>query len=47
MAESTRQEATHLLQHYFRTVWLKAGLKWDSDNNAEIEVLVTLLLDKK
>ncbi len=40
-----RDEAIHLLQHYFRTVWLKAGLKWDGDNNAEIEALVDALME--
>ncbi|MCL6559918.1 MAG: hypothetical protein K6U74_14220 [Firmicutes bacterium] len=34
------QDAKELLVHYFRTVWLKAGLKWDSDNTAEVESIV-------
>ena len=28
------------MQHYFRTVFRAAGLKWDEDNDAEIHILV-------
>jgi hypothetical protein len=30
---------TSLLQYYFKTAFIKSGLKWDSDNDAEIEQL--------
>lgn len=29
--------AKEILVHYFETVWRQAGLKWTSDNQAEIE----------
>jgi hypothetical protein len=33
-------EPAQLLIHYLRTVWVKAGLTWDADNDAEIRGLV-------
>ena len=33
-------EAARLLKHYLRTAWRAAGLKWDSDNDAEVDGLV-------
>lgn len=29
-----------ILAHYFETVWRQAGLKWTSENQAEIEAAV-------
>jgi hypothetical protein len=37
--------AKRLLVHYFRTVFEAAGLRWDSDNQAEIETAVEYLID--
>ena len=34
------EKAKSTLVHYFRTVWQKAGLKWDSDNVTEVEGIV-------
>jgi len=31
------QSVSKLLKHYFGVVWRKAGVKWDSDNNAEMD----------
>ena len=43
--DNQRDIARQLLIHYFRTVWTKAGLKWTSDNDAEIDALVEVLID--
>lgn len=44
---ATRQKridnAVRLLTHYFSVVYIKAGLKWDSDNDAELRELIELL----
>lgn len=40
-----RQVARRLAQHYFRLIAEKAGVKWDSDNVAEIGDLVDCLID--
>ena len=32
--------AAHTLKHYFRTMFEAQGLKWDSDNDAEIDGVV-------
>lgn len=34
------EKAKDTLVHYFRTVFEEAGLKWDSDNVAEVEGIV-------
>ncbi len=39
------EDAKRLLTHYFRMVWEKAGLKWDSDNDAEVEDIIDYLAD--
>jgi hypothetical protein len=41
---SNRYRAVDLLAHYLSTVFRAAGLDWDSDNNAEIENLMDLLI---
>ena len=33
------KEIAQYLAYYFKTVWLKAGLKWENDNEAEIQTL--------
>lgn len=32
--------ATHLLSHYLRTAWEAAGLRWDSDNDSEVQQII-------
>lgn len=39
-----KNTATHLLQHYFSLVAQRAGVQWDSDNEAEVELIVDGLL---
>ena len=38
-------EAASLLAHYLKTVWLAAGLKWDSDNEAEVRDIVSMIVE--
>ena len=40
-----RAQARRLMQHYFKLVAERAGVKWDHDNVAEIGDLVDLLID--
>jgi hypothetical protein len=43
---TTNQErAARLLKHYFRLIAQKSGIKWDSDNDSEIEQIVEAILD--
>ena len=44
-SDQKRAEAKRLLAHYLRTVWERAGLKWDADNQAEVEDIVDLLIE--
>jgi len=37
---SRRQQAIDTVTWYFKKVYEKAGLQWDSDNNAEIAGIV-------
>ena len=37
--------AARLLKSYLKAAFQAAGLKWDSDNDAEIEALVECLID--
>jgi len=39
------EKAKRLLKHYFRTVFVKADLPWDSDNDAEIDEIVDSIYD--
>jgi hypothetical protein len=34
------KKANYLLRYYLRTIWEKAGLKWDSDNDAEVDEII-------
>lgn len=40
-----REESKRYLKHYFRLLAEKAGVNWDSDNDAEIESAVDLIID--
>lgn len=39
-----RGAAVGLLTFYLKRLWEKAGLTWDSDNDAELEILVDNLI---
>lgn len=39
--------AVHLMIHYMSQVYQKAGLQWDTDNDAEIRELVELMMEAK
>jgi hypothetical protein len=38
------ERAKRLFRHYFSTVWQAAGLRWDSDNVAEVDDIVDCLI---
>lgn len=40
-----REEAKRTLKFYFRLLAEKSGMNWDSDNDAEIEASVDLIID--
>jgi hypothetical protein len=42
---TAREDAVHLAQFYFRLIAQRAGMNWDSDNDAEIELLVCHIID--
>lgn len=42
---SKGEEAKRYLKHYFRLIAGNAGINWDSDNDAEIEATVDLIID--
>ena len=37
------KQAKEILKHYFRLLFERASLRWDADNDAEIDTLVELL----
>lgn len=39
-AQRRRDRAVNLAQHYFELLANRAGLKWESDNRAEVEAMV-------
>ena len=41
---SPRETALRLLSSYFQSAFLAAGIRWDSDNNAEITDLIDSLI---
>jgi hypothetical protein len=41
----SKQKAVSLLTHYFQTAFKAAGLKWDSDNDMEMEQIVDEILE--
>lgn len=41
---SDRNSAVHLLQHYLKTIALKAGMKWERDLDVEVEAIVDHIL---
>jgi len=43
---NNRQQATKLLTYYFRLIAQKAGVNWDSDNNAEVEQIIEAIFDE-
>lgn len=38
-------QAAHLLKYYLRMIAVKAGVNWDSDNDAEVDAIVEGLLN--
>ncbi len=40
-----KARAVRLLTHYVRMPWEAAGLKWDGDNDGEMEALVDELIE--
>jgi len=41
----TRRQAVALAQHYFRQLAVSAGMNWDGDNDTEIELMVSFIID--
>ena len=42
--EMATANAERVLIYYIRTVWERSGLKWDSDNEAEVRGIVEDIL---
>jgi len=42
---SADNEAKRLLGHYLRTLAKRAGMPWDSDNDAEVDMIVDSIID--
>jgi hypothetical protein len=40
-----QQQAVHLAQHYFRLIAQRAGVPWDGDNDVEVELMVSCIID--
>jgi hypothetical protein len=40
-----QQQAVQLAQHYFRLIAQRAGVPWDGDNDVEIELMVSFIID--
>ena len=38
--------AKKILKYYLKMVWEKSGLKWDSDNDAEIDNMVENIIEE-
>ena len=45
MEPTKRLEAKRMMEHYMRTVWESAGLKWDYDNSAEMQIIIDYIVD--
>ena len=43
--EIKKAKSVQLLSHYFKTVFKKAGLNWDSDNDSEMQELVDCIIE--
>ncbi len=43
--EQDRREVSNMLVFYFKTVWEKAGLKWEFDNESEVRGIVNVIFD--
>lgn len=41
----SREQAVKLLTHYIQVAWTRAGVNWDSDNEAEIREAVESIID--
>jgi len=38
-------QAAHLLKYYLRLIACRAGVNWDSDNDAEVDAIVECILN--
>lgn len=47
--EEREQQIAKLLKFYFRTVWTNqnVGLRWDNDNDSEMDELASLIVNGK
>lgn len=43
--DAARKSAQQTLTHYLRTAFEAAGLRWDSDNQAEVEGIVDSIIE--
>ena len=43
---SNKTESIRHFKYYFRLVALESGVRWDSDNDAEIEYMVECIFDE-
>ena len=44
--ETRKRTAKRLLVNYFRAVWSATGVKWDGDNQAEVEGIIDEIFDE-
>lgn len=42
---AAERRAVELAQHYFRLLATAAGVPWDGDNDAEVELMVASIID--
>lgn len=42
---SNYEDAVHLFKYYFRLAAIKQGIKWDNDNDVEIEAAIDSLIN--
>lgn len=40
-----REEAKRMFRYYFRLIAKQSGINWDSDNEAEIDYAIDLLIE--
>lgn len=43
--KTPRERAEDMLVHYLSTVWRKAGLTWDGDNDQEVRSIVDSIVE--
>jgi hypothetical protein len=40
-----KRSTEDLLVHYFKTVWVKAGLTWEADNESDVRGIASAIFD--